>query len=119
VALILGVLSGLSIAGEWETYLLWSNATEFGRTDPQFGRDLGFFVFVLPFHVLVNSWLFTSLAFVIVLTVVAHYLFGGIRPQSPGQKVAPQVYVHVSVLLAALVAVRAWGFWLDRYLLGY
>lgn len=119
VAVLIGVLSGLAMVGEWDTYLLWSNAVEFGLDDPQFGRDVGFFVFVLPFHALLNSWLFTALAMTIVLTAVANYLFGGIRPQSPGQKIAPSVAVHLSVLLAALVAVRAWGFWLDRYMLSY
>ncbi len=119
VALVVGVLSGLSVAPEWRTYVLWANATPFGITDPQFGRDLGYFVFRLPFQALVNSWLFTALTITIVLTAVAHYVFGGIRPQSPGRKLAPQVNVHLSVLLAALVAVRAWGFWLDRYLLSY
>jgi len=119
VAVAVGLLSGLSVAGEWSTFLLWRNGTEFGRTDPQFGLDLGFFVFRLPFYDFVNSWLFTSLAFAIVLTAVAHYLFGGIRPQAPGRKIAPQVNVHLSLLLAALVAVRAWGFWLDRYQLSY
>lgn len=119
VALLVGLLSGLAMVGEWETYLLWANAVEFGRTDPQFGRDIGYFVFVLPFHLLVNGYLFTSLALATALTAVAHYLFGGIRPQSAGRKVTPQVYVHLSVLLAALVAVRAWGFWLDRFQLSY
>ncbi|MEX0657913.1 MAG: UPF0182 family protein [Egibacteraceae bacterium] len=119
VAVLIGVLSGLSMVGEWDTYLLWANATEFGIDDPQFARDLGYFVFILPFHALVNSWLFTALALTIVLTAVAHYLFGGIRPQSPGQKIAPQVAVHLSILLAGIVAVRAWGFWLDRYMLSY
>ena len=119
VAVVIGVLSGLSMVGEWDTYLLWANATPFGIDDPQFGRDLSFFVFSLPFYTLLNSWLFTAVALTIVLTGVAHYLFGGIRPQAPGQKIAPQVAVHLSILLAALVAVRAWGFWLDRYLLSY
>jgi len=119
VAVAVGVLSGLSVTSEWSTFLLWRNGTEFGRTDPQFGLDLGFFVFRLPFYDFVNSWLFASLAFAIVLTAVAHYLFGGIRPQAPGRKIAPQVNVHLSLLLAALVAVRAWGFWLDRYQLSY
>ncbi len=119
VALVVGFLSALSVAGEWETFLLWANAVPFGRTDPQFDLDLGFFVFRLPFWSFVNSWLFTVLAFAIVLTAVAHYLFGGIRPQSPGQKISPQAAAHLSLLLAALVAVRAWGFWLDRYQLSY
>ncbi|MDQ3974483.1 MAG: UPF0182 family protein, partial [Actinomycetota bacterium] len=119
VSVAVGVLSGLSLVGEWPTYLLWANAVEFGQDDPQFGRDLGWFVFVLPFHRLVNSWLFTALALTIVLAAVVYYLFGGIRPQSPGQKITPQANVHLSGLLAALVAVRAWGFVLDRYMLSY
>ena len=119
VALVTGILSGISVAPEWPRYVLWSNAVEFGQADPQFGRDLGYFTFVLPFHTLLNSWLFTALVLTLALTAVAHYLFGGIRPQSPGQKITPEVNVHLSVLLAALVAVRAWGFWLDRYMLSY
>jgi uncharacterized membrane protein (UPF0182 family) len=119
VALVIGGLSGLALSASWATVLLWANRVPFGMDDPQFGRDVGFFVFELPFLELVNSWAFTSLALTIALTAVAHYLFGGIRPQSPGQKITPQVNVHLSVLLAALVAVRAWGFVLDQYLLSY
>lgn len=119
VAAVIGLLSGAAMFQQWETYLLWANAVEFGMNDPQFGLDLGFFVFILPFYSLVNSWLFTTLALVIVLTALAHYVFGGIRPQAPGQKIMPLANVHLSVLLALLVAVRAWGFWLDRYLLSY
>lgn len=119
VAVVVGVLSGLNIAPQWPRYVLWANAVEFDRTDPQFGLDLGYFVFVLPFHSLVNSWLFTALVITVIMTLVAHYVFGGIRPQAPGQRLTPQVNVHLSVLVAALVAVRAWGFWLDRYMLSY
>lgn len=119
VAAVVGVLSGIAMVGQWPTFLLWANAVPFGMEDPQFGRDLGYFVFVLPFHSLVNSWLFTALALTIGLTALAHYIFGGIRPQSPGQKITPLANVHLSVLLAALVAVRAWGFRLDQFMLSY
>ena len=53
------------------------------------------------------------------MTAVGHYVFGGIRPQSPGQRITPAANVHLSVLLALLIGLRAWGFWLDRYLLSY
>jgi uncharacterized protein len=118
-AVVIGILSGASLAREWETVLLWLNQVPFGLEDPQFGRDLGYFVFQLPFLTLVNSWLFTTLALVIVLTAIGHYLFGGIRPQAQGQKITPQTNVHLSILLAALVGVRAWGFVLDQYMLSY
>jgi uncharacterized membrane protein (UPF0182 family) len=119
VAAAFGVLSGAAMFQQWQAYLLWANAQPFALSDPQFGLDLSFFVFALPFYGLVNSWLFTTLSLTIVLTALAHYVFGGIRPQAPGQKITPMANVHLSVLLAALVAVRAWGFWLDRYQLSY
>jgi uncharacterized protein len=119
VAAVVGGLSGLALSANWDTVLLFLNRVPFGLDDPQFGRDVGYFVFELPFLTMVNSWLFTSLALTIALTAVAHYLFGGIRPQSPGQKITPAVNVHLSILLAGLVAVRAWGFVLDQYMLSY
>ncbi len=119
IAGFIGVLSGLSVVPSWSTFLLWANAQPFDRVDPQFGRDLGFFVFVLPFHELVNSYLFTALVMSLLASLAAHYVLGGIRPQAPGQKITPQANVHVSVLLAALVGVRAWGFRLDQFLLSY
>ena len=43
---------------------------------------------------------------IIIITAVAHYLNGGIRVQTPGQRVTPQVKAHLSVLLAALALVQ-------------
>ena len=60
-----------------------------------------FYVFSLPWLKFVQGWLFSSLVGVTFLTALAHYLWGGIRPQAPafGEKVTPQVKAHLSVLL--------------------
>ena len=50
---------------------------------------------------------------------MADYLNGGIRPQSPLQRVTPQVKAHVSVILAALALVKAFDYWLARYSLTF
>ena len=50
-----------------------------------------------------------------VFTVIAHYLNGGIRVQSGAPSVAPQVKVHISVLLACMALVKAVGYILARY----
>ena len=119
VGVFFGLLSGAAMFQQWEPFLLWGNAVPFGINDPQFGRDLGYFVFQLPFLELLNSWLFTTFVLTIIFTALAHYVFGGIRPQAPSSRVTPSANAHLSVLLALLVAVRGWGFWLDRYLLSY
>src|SRR5438876_9725411 len=48
-AILLGLLAGGSASGEWRQFLLWRNGVAFGRKDPQFGKDIGFFAFDLPF----------------------------------------------------------------------
>ena len=83
--------------------------------DPQFHTDVGFYVFKLPFLSFVTGWLFASLLIVLIVTAVAHYLNGGIRVSSMGQRVTPVVKAHLSVLLGLLALVKAAGYWLQRY----
>ena len=58
-------------------------------------------MFTLPWLKFMQGWLFSALVGVTFLTALAHYLWGGIRPQAPGfvDKVTPQVKAHLSVLL--------------------
>jgi uncharacterized protein len=119
IAIIFGLTSGLAVSAQWETYQLWSNSIEVGRADPQFGADIGFYLFRLPFWVLVQTSLFTALVLTGLLTAGAHYLLGGIRPEAEGEKILPKVKAHLAVLLALILAIRAWGYWLDRYQLNY
>src|SRR5262245_58467077 len=48
-ATVLAFLVALYAAGRWEAWLLWRNQVPFGTSDPILGRDVGFFVFSLPF----------------------------------------------------------------------
>ncbi len=47
-AAVIGVFAGLSAQGRWAQWLLFRNGGEFGITDPEFGTDIGFYVFQLP-----------------------------------------------------------------------
>ena len=115
VSVLLGLIVGLQTSGLWATFLLWRNRTPFGDRDAQFGRDIGFYVFELPFQRAVFGWLFSSLVLATVLTVIAHYLLGGIRPQAESNRVAPPVVMHLSVLLGLVVLLKAWAYRLDQY----
>ena len=91
-------------------------STSAPETDPLFHRDIGFYVFQLPFLSFAVGWLFAALVIVLLVTVVAHYLNGGIRLQVPGpERVTPQVKVHLSVLLGLLALVRAVDYYLERF----
>src|SRR5688500_3989225 len=45
---LLSILVALAMAGQWNTALKAINRTPFGQVDPIFGRDIGYYVFVLP-----------------------------------------------------------------------
>jgi hypothetical protein len=115
VAGVLALIAGSGVSAEWNSWILFTNGGDFGVTDEQFGRDVGFYVFRLPFLSFVVDWLFASLLIVLIITTVAHYLNGGIRVQPPAPRVSPQVKAHLSVLLAALALVKAADYWLQRF----
>jgi uncharacterized protein len=119
VAVLFGFTSGVAVSAQWDTFLLWRNGATVGQTDALFDTDIGFYLFSLPFLSFLQTWLFTSLILTGMLTAGTHYLLGGIRPEAEGEKVLPNVKAHLAVLLAAILAVRAWGYWLDRYNLLY
>ena len=86
-----------------------------GMKDPQFGKDIGFYVFRLPFLEFAVGWAFAALLVVLIVTAVFHYLNGGIRLQSPWQRVTPQVKVHLSVILALMALTKTVQYYLARY----
>jgi uncharacterized protein len=118
-ALVIAFFVGLGVTGQWQTYLLWRNGggLTFGNPEPLFGRDPAFYVFSLPWLKFMQGWLFSALVGVTLLTALAHYLWGGIRPQAPGfgEKVSPQVKAHLSVLLGLIMLTKAWGYYLGQF----
>src|ERR687893_2858232 len=119
VAVVLGLFAGFTAQGSWQTWLTFRNSTDFGRTDPQFGMDLSFFVFDYPFYRLALGFGFAIVLLALIGSVLTHYVFGGLRLQTPGQKLTAAARVQLSVLLGLFVALKALAYWLDRYGLVY
>jgi uncharacterized membrane protein (UPF0182 family) len=119
VAVVLGLFAGFTAQGSWQTWLTFRNSTDFGRTDPQFGVDLSFFVFDYPFYRLALGFGFAIVLLALIGSVLTHYVFGGLRLQTPGQKLTSAARVQLSVLLGLFVALKAVAYWLDRYGLVY
>jgi hypothetical protein len=87
--LFFALVMGSGVSGQWQNWLLFSNATKFGIKDPQFHKDIGFYVFRLPFLQFAAGWTFAALLVVLIVSAVFHYLNGGIRLQSPFQPGLP------------------------------
>ncbi|MGH2455277.1 MAG: UPF0182 family protein, partial [Candidatus Limnocylindria bacterium] len=115
VALLFALISAAAWSGSWQTILLYANGGEFGSRDPHFGRDVGFYIFGLPFWRLLQGWGITSLVAILLLTLGA-YAAGAMRWQF---RLSAPVRAHLSVLGALLLVVIAAGYQLDTAELVY
>ncbi|WP_106583288.1 UPF0182 family membrane protein [Murinocardiopsis flavida] len=111
----LGLLAGASASAEWKTFLEFTNATPFGQKDAQFGIDIAFFTFSYPFYRVILGYLFVAVVVAFIASLVVHYLYGGVRLQSQGQRATAPARVQLSVLLGTFVLLKAIAYWFDRY----
>jgi uncharacterized membrane protein (UPF0182 family) len=119
VALFVGWAAGMSMSGEWESLRVALSAVPFGQVDPQFGRDVSFFMFQLPALRLISDWLFGMLVLTLVLTGVAHVFDGAIRIGERLKGFDPHVKAHLSVLAGLIVTSKALDYWLSIFELDF
>ena len=115
LATLMGIMTGLSASAEWGTFQLWRSGGDFGQTDPQFGLDVGFFVFELPWLRFLLGWLFAVLFLCLITVVVVQYLYGGIRLQGESRSVSPAAQSQLAVIAGLILLAKAAAYWLDRY----
>ena len=110
------LMAAAGVPSQWEEWLLFVNRKEFGIPDPQFGADIGFYVFQLPFLSYVVGWAFAAFVILLIVTAISHYLNGSVRISViGGERAKPIVKVHLSAILAVLAVIKALDYWLARY----
>ena len=119
VAAVIGLLSGIGASAAWRTVLLWLNRVPFGERDPQFGRDVAFYVFDLPFYRTALDLVWFALIASLLVTLVAHAFHGSLRPQLGLRGVTPGALAHVSVLLGLMALVKAVQYYLGTFGLNF
>ncbi len=117
IVLVLFYFGGTSASNLWGSWLLFSNSTEFGIQDPQFGLDISFFAFRLPFWQTLIGWGISTLILATLASAAVHYLYGGIRPQVPQERTTVAARVQLSVLLGLIVLLKAVAYYFDRFAL--
>ena len=115
VAAGLGLVTGLTASAEWGTYLLWRNAVPFGIEDPQFGMDLSFYTFTLPFIRFIIGFGFGLLFMCILAVLAVQYVYGGLRLQPKGDRASGAAQSQLSLLIGLFVLLKAVSYWFDRF----
>ena len=115
VTAVLSILVGLAASSEWMTWLSWRHAVPFAQADPILGRDVGFYVFSMPFQQMLRG-IGQGLVVLAALASAALYLVSGSLTRGFPAKVAitdgPRR--HLTVLAALFLLLFAWGAWLGR-----
>ncbi|MFL6126282.1 UPF0182 family protein [Actinophytocola sp.] len=115
IPLVVGAIAGAAGQGDWQPVQLMLNAVPFGQTDPEFGKDLGFYAFTLPFISWLITWLFVSIAIAGIGALITHYIFGGIRLGVKGDNFSVPARVQLSVTAGLFVVVLAVDYFFERY----
>ena len=115
---LIGLITGLTAASNWQTWLLFIDRVPFGVKDPQFHLDLSFFINVYPFLRMALSFLFASVLLSLVLSAAVHVLYGGLRVARHAQP-SRAARAHLFVLVGIFVALKAVAYWVDRYAIDF
>lgn len=115
IPVVTGLIAGATGEGDWQRVQLFLHGTSFGQTDPQFGNDIGFYVFSLPFYEWLLGWLFVATTIAFIAALIAHYLFGGIRLAGRGGQLAAPARVQLAVTAGIFVLLKAVEYFFDRY----
>jgi uncharacterized membrane protein (UPF0182 family) len=115
VPAVIGFLAAAVAQSYWVRIQLFLHGGSFGIADPQFGKDLGFYAFDLPFYRLVLTYLFVATFLAFIANLLGHYLFGGIRLSGRTGALSRSARIQLISLVGIMMLLKAVAYWLDRY----
>lgn len=115
-AIVITAMFAFGFYIRWDESLQFIWNEPFGEIDPLFGRDIGFYIFQLPFLELIQSSLLI-LTFLTTAILAIVYLFTGLLGFQPGKSfsASKSVLNHLSINGGLWLLFLSWGFYLDRY----
>lgn len=110
----IALMTGIGMASQWQSFMMWINRTPFDAVDPQFGLNIGFYIFTLPVLDVLSGFLLNTLITALLAVIIIGYLYGGIS-FTPRFKMTSSSRMQIGILGAALSLVVALRYWLGIY----
>src|SRR5262249_31630975 len=95
-------------------YLKGIYGVPFGRVDPAFGRDIGFYIFAMPLLEELRDLSLVLLFLTAAATVAVYWARGSIDFRESPPRISPAPASHLSTLLVLFFLYRSLGFCLGR-----
>jgi uncharacterized membrane protein (UPF0182 family) len=115
VCAVLALFAGQWGAMQWEDVLLFTNRVTVGTVDPVIGKDIGFYLFSLPFLEMLKAFASFMLPATLLMAAAVYYVRGGITLTERGAAIDERVRRHLAVLVVVFACVIAAGFYLDSF----
>jgi uncharacterized membrane protein (UPF0182 family) len=115
LAALLAVFVAQGETASWDVYLKAFNGVPFGVKEPAFGRDIGFFIFELPFWQELRDLFLMILALTAAVTAAIYWARGEIDFRESPPHISRACATHGSLLLALFFLQRAMSYWLARF----
>lgn len=116
ISLIMAFFVSTAVAGDWVVLQKFLHPTPFNITDPIFDKDIGFYVFQLPFYEFLYR-LFVWVLFLVAFWVAAAYFVAESISGGQGKSFlkSDAARYHLSALAAVYFMARAFGYRLEQY----
>ncbi|WP_138442463.1 UPF0182 family protein [Sinomonas susongensis] len=115
VPIVFALFAGAAAGSQWQKVVLFFNQVPFGQKDPQFGLDMGFYLFTLPFLGTLVGYLLSIVIIAGIAGLLTHYLYGSIRISDRGLYTSRAAQLHLAITGGLLLLLIAVNFWIDRY----
>lgn len=115
VPVVFGLFTGAAAASRWELAQLWLNRKPFGEVDPQFGFDIGFYVFEVPFYQQIVTLLLLVIFACFAATIAMSYLYGSLRIHGREFRVARATRIMLAVFASLFMLGIGVNIWLGQY----
>lgn len=108
-AIVVGLVGSFIVQGVgWEPALKFLNATSFDIADPHFGKDVSFYIFVLPFVQFILYTLLNLAIFFLIIQIAAYSVFNMYRMNRLAQ-------THLGITIGSIGLLLAGIHFLGRY----
>ena len=117
IIVFIGFAMGGTASAFWKEYLMYKNAVPFDGfpVDPIFNKNIGFYVFSLPFYQFLYGWLMSTLVIITIFSSIIHFFNGGIFFKNGSIDFSGFCRAHLSILLAMLVILYGFSYQISAY----
>ncbi len=99
----------------WEEFLIFMNSVRMDLADPILGKDIGFYLFRLPFIESLKGFAGFTLVMTLIIVGANYFLRGGLVVSNAGFYVDRKVRAHLGVLGGLFLLLAAFGFYIDVF----